>query len=450
MLFIERHAPVSLNHFAGNALAVSRVKQWALGFSLNQIGKPLLLHGPSGCGKSALARALAKQMNWALVVIDPPAPADKEKWERQLASAFSGSSLFGDSSLVLVEDIDSWAAAKARTAITILINRLEAARVPVILTAIDPYERSLSALRSHCELVPMKAVNSADIDTVLARISKAERLTITAESLAAISSNASGDLRAAIGDLQADNPAATREHERSILERVRAHLRAPSLRASRMIQLSNLSERDTLKLYICENLPNEITDARDRADAYRRLSRADVFDGRIRRSQYWGFLRYSSDLMGWGVASCRRHPSAAFVNYSFPSYIQKMGATKSRRALRRSLAEKISPKTHTTTKRAADFIPLLMAQASALSARSAAALSGMALQIQSDAPPSPQASPATPPATSAAYLPLISYYSIDDDELAGLLEMAPSNLGKATSSTRAKKAKSAPKKNSTL
>ncbi len=413
MLWTQTHAPDNLSSFAGNKEAVSRAKQWALGFSLKKSAKPLLLHGPSGCGKSALARSLAKQMNWNIINLDPPAPDEKERWERQAASAFSGSSLFGDLSLVLVEDIDSWAAAKARSAITLLINHLSSASVPVILTAIDPYERSLSALRTHCEMVPLKAVNSSDMDGVLSNIAASEKIVLSAEQIKTIASNASGDLRAAISDLQAHNLLAAREHDRSLLERVRAYIRAPNLKASRAIGLTNLYDRDTLKLYICENLPNEIVDAHDRAEGYNRLSRADVFDGRIMRRQYWGYLRYSSDLMGWGVASARRHPSAAFINYAFPSYIQKMGATKSRRSLRKHLSAKISARTHTTTRRAADFIPLVQAQAVSLSASSASAQA------------------------------LSAYYSFDEDELAGLLEAAPSSMGKPTSPAPAAKTKTA-------
>ncbi len=400
MLWTQSHAPASLNSFAGNKEAVTRAKQWALGFSLAARGKPLLLHGPSGCGKSALAKALAKQMNWNVISLDPPAPDEKERWEKQAASAFSGSSLFGDRSLILVEDIDSWAAAKARSAITILINHLSSASVPIILTAIDPYDRSLSALRTHCELLQLRAVNSSDMEGVLSRISQAEKISLSAEQLKTIVSNAAGDLRAAISDLQAHNLLAAREHDRSLLEKVRAYIRSPNLKASRAIGLTNLSDRDTLKLYICENLPNEIPDAHDRAEGYNRLSRADVFDGRIMRRQYWGYLRYSSDLMGWGVASARRHPSAAFVSYMFPSYIQKMGATKSRRTLRKALSAKISVRTHTTSRRAADFIPLVQAQAATFDTSS----------------PGSQA--------------LCAYYSFDEDELAGLLEAAPSSMTK--------------------
>lgn len=414
MLWTQSYAPSSLDSFAGNKEAIARAKQWALGFSLGKPSKPLLLYGPSGCGKSALARALAKQMNWSIIPLDPPAPEEKERWERQASAAFSGSSLFGDPSLVLVEDIDSWSAAKARAAITILISHLSSTPAPVILTALDPYERSLSALRTHCELLQLKAVNSSDMGAVLSRIVGAEKTDLSAEQLKLIVSNAAGDLRAAIGDLQAHNLFATREHERSLLERVRAYLRAPSLKASRAINLTNLSDRDTLKLYICENLPNEITDAADRAEGYGRLSRADVFDGRIMRRQYWGYLRYSSDLMGWGVASARRHPSAAFIPYAFPSYIQKMGATKSRRALRKQLSAKISARTHTMTGRAADFIPLVQAQAAMLSA------------------------------SPGGVLTLSSYYSFDEDETAGLLELAPSSMGKPARPAAAAKTKTHP------
>ncbi len=388
MLFCQRHAPASLGLFAGNQSAVSRVQQWALGFSLGKSGKPLLLHGPPGCGKSALASALAAQMEWNLVVISPPNEAEKERWEQNLSSAFSGLTLFGTSNLVLVEDVDTWSASKARSAITTLIPYLDEARLPVLLTANDAYDRSLSSLRTHCELLPLKAVNSSDIIGVLSRISKAESLTITDDEIRSLASNANGDLRAAISDLQARNMTASRERSKVVYEQVRSAMRAPTLNATRLLQIP-LAERDTLKLYICENIPAERPDPSDRAAAYARLSRADIFDGRIRRRQYWGYLRYSSDLMLWGVASTRLHPGPVFVPYAFPSYIQRMGATKAKRALRKTLSAKIAGRVHITTLRARDFIPLLQAQGQK----------------------------SEPAATALAV-----YYQFDEDEMAGLLE----------------------------
>lgn len=407
MLFSQKYAPASLEHFAGNKEAVLRAKQWALGFSLNSRGKPLLVHGPPGCGKSALARALAKQLDWSIISIQPPEPDQKDRWDATLASAFSGTSLFGLSTLVLVEDIDTWAASKSRSAITTLIAQLSDPHLPVLLTANDPYDRSLSSLRSHCELLALKAVNSSDISSVLRKMSEAEHLVISDDELKSIASNANGDLRAAISDLQARNPAASRERSKLVFEQVRAAFRSPTLRATRNLQIS-LAERDTVKLYISENMPAERPDLSDRAIGYNRLSRADVFDGRIRRHQYWGYLRYSSDLMLWGVSASRIHAGPAFVPYAFPSYIQKMGASKSRRALRASLSSKISPMVHTTTRRARDFIPLLQAQ-------TAAGLS----------------------------VPLSLYYHLDEEESAGLAEMSMLSAAKASNDGAAPKKKPA-------
>ena len=423
MLFTTGYAPKDLEHFAGNKEAVLRAKQWALGFSLHSRTKPLLIHGPPGCGKSALASTLASQMDWTVISILPPDPDQKERWETTLASAFSGSSLWGANTLVLVEDIDTWAASKSRPAITSLIAHLSDPRLPVLLTANDAYERSLSALRSHCELVAMKAVNSSDIAAVLQRIQQAESAnnkqfsSVSDDDLRAIASNANGDLRAAISDLQARNPAASRERSKLVFEQVRAAFRSPTLRATRSLSIS-LSDRDTVKLYISESIPAERPDPHDRAAAYRMLSRADIFDGRIRTRQYWGYLRYSSDLMLWGVSSTRLHPGPAFVPYSFPSYIQKMGASKSKRALRTALSSKISPITHTTTRRARDFIPLLQAQAAA-----------------------------------GLTLPLGLLYHLDEEEQAGLMEMSPTTARLSAASgtplkrsTAAKTAAPRPKK----
>jgi replication factor C large subunit len=168
-------------------------------------------------------------------------------------------------------------------------------------------------------------------------------------------------------------------------------MRSQTLASARSIQVP-ISERDTFKLYLAENLPAEFIGVHERAAAFARLSRADVFDGRIKSRQYWGYLRYSSDLLFWGIASIRSKPPSGFVPYAFPSFIQKMGISKSRRSLRKALCNKIAKKLHTTTRRAIDFLPLLSLQG--------------------------HIHPASLPS-------LASYYELDEEEVAGLLELSP-------------------------
>jgi len=245
--------------------------------------------------------------------------------------------------------------------------------------------------------------------------------------------------------LQASNGASSREREKGLFELVRACFKSPTYKSTRHLDLGPLFERGTLKLYVLENMPSELRDPSDLVRGMERLSRSDIFDGRIRTRQYWGFLRYSSDLLTWGVSSERRHPSVSFVPYAFPSYIQKMGATKSKRALHKALSSKISVRTHTTTRTSREFIPLLQAQAAVKQEAKVEALDALG-------EPSASAPAVTVPPHLSAPLALQAYYSFDDEELAGLMGVSPDSLASkkkepAESKEAApKKAKGRPKK----
>ncbi|MFA5107929.1 MAG: AAA family ATPase [Candidatus Micrarchaeia archaeon] len=401
MLWTQKFAPQKLSDIAGNKDAIFRLRQWALGFGLGKKQKPILLYGPTGCAKTAIAHALAQELSFEAINLLPPAKEEYEKWEHRMQEAFSGSSLFGSSTLVIIDDIDNWKLSKIRGVVPKLTSLLKTGNVPVILSAQDAYDRAIATLRPYCELVQLKSINNTDILSTLSKISDAEKLAISKSTLQQISINCKGDLRAAINDLQAKNAGASREQSKQQFEILRACFRSPTYASTKGLDLGPLMERDSLKLYISENMPSELFDLADLTRGFERLSRADVFDGRIRTRQYWGYLRYSSSLVCWGISSERRHVKASFSPYSFPSYIRSMGATRAKRASLKSISQKIAPVLHVTTKRAGDFVPLIRAQAESFS-YSAQCVS----QMQ-------------------------KLYSLDDEELASLVGVAPDKIKSA-------------------
>lgn len=390
MLWSEQYAPSKFSDFAGNSDAVSKVRHFALEWGRGSRQKPICLFGPPGIGKTTLAKIAASEAGWEPLIFSPSESADAEKWKKTISSALSGSSLFGAAPMVILESADSWSSAGSRGAVSALSSLLRNVACPVIITASDWYDRSMMPLRYLADPVPMKPVNASDIEKALVKIAVQANAKIPPEFITAIARSCNGDIRAAINDLQGGNANASREKERAVFEIVRAALRSTNYKAAKSVGFGPLSDRDTIKLYVLENLPAEFPDVADRARAFSALSRADVFDGRIMRRQYWGYLRYSSDLALWGVASERLHPGAAFVPYAYPSYIQKMGATKAKRAQLKSSSLKIASKLHVTTFRAKVFFPLIAAQADAES--------------------------------------LSLYYGFEDEEVAALLGVAPESL----------------------
>jgi replication factor C large subunit len=341
MLWSEKYRPKDLSEFVGNPSAVEEVRKWAIEWERKKAGKPIMLAGPSGVGKSCLAYALAGTLGWEVIELN----ASDFRDERSVEKLFLGggaSSLFGKTRLMLVDDADSMAPSEDRGGLGAVAKAASAMAMPIIVTVEDAYDRKVAALRNYCARVDLKRINSATVEKVLRRIVKEEGAKISEEQLSAIAQNASGDLRSAINDLQGGNFASAREREKNVFDSVRSVLKGDNYLEGRQAAMSLSVDHDTFKLWIGENIPNEYEKKEDVALAFDRLSRADVFDGRIYRRQYWGLMRYSNDLMTAGVALSKQEKYHKFVNYAFPSYLRSMGASKGKRAVSKSIAGKIS------------------------------------------------------------------------------------------------------------
>ena len=112
-------------------------------------------------------------------------------------------------------------------------------------------------------------------------------------------------------------------------------------------------------MWVDENLSKEY-DNESLIKAYDKLSKADVYKGRILRRQYWRFLVYQSALMNVGIGLSKETKKVGFVDYKRPSRILKMWIAKQRNTKRRNIAEKFASKTHISKKKAYQELPVLV------------------------------------------------------------------------------------------
>jgi hypothetical protein len=87
------------------------------------------------------------------------------------------------------------------------------------------------------------------------------------------------------------------------------------------------------------------------------LATADLYRGRIRRSQDWTLTRYVIDFMTAGVAMAREKTTpAGFVPLRFPERIKMLSKTRSERQLQGQIGLKIKKRCHISANRAAKEI----------------------------------------------------------------------------------------------
>ncbi|MGN1045043.1 MAG: replication factor C large subunit [Candidatus Methanomethylophilaceae archaeon] len=381
----EKYRPKSLDDIVGNPQAVNDLRGWAA--SWNQ-GRPrfkaAVLMGSPGIGKTSSAVALANDMGWGLVEMNA---SDQRTADaiRSVALRASYSDTFSDTGefltsasggrkLIVLDEADSLFGNADRGAVPAIVELIRETRQPVILIVNDFYalSRKSSAIKSETQQISFKRPVPASIVKALRRIAVSEGIEAEDTALAAIAANSNGDMRAAVRDLEslcagrdriteADTAElSNRIVRKSIYDLMFNVFRKNSPSDARRMMMDIDEDADTVMLWIDENLPYEFRERGDLVRGYERLSRADIFMGRIMKRQYYGFLRYAGDMMTMGVASAKRSSHVNRERIRPPSYLSKMSRSKGIRATKRSTCLKLSEYMHNSTKRIAqDVVPSL-------------------------------------------------------------------------------------------
>jgi replication factor C large subunit len=388
----EAYRPQTLADVIGNGPSVKKLRDWAQQW----VGgapetKAVILAGPPGTGKTSAALALARDMGWQAIELNASDARNAERI-RRVATAGAMHQTFGADGafhqhtdaeagrkLIILDEADnlyermsgeSAAGGKAGIGGTDLGDRGGKAQIiatiretkqPIVLIVNELYELqkgSGAALRSLAETMKWQRVNVRSIPRALANIAKAEGIVVDPAVLDAIAQNASGDLRAAVRDLQslcAGRTHVTLQHLEStgyrdntgtVFDAVRHILKGTRLRdLRREINVLDVTPAD-LVLWVDENLGKEYQHPEDLMRGYEMLAKADRFLGRAQRTQNYRLWAYASDLSTAGVMTARQHEYRKFVPFGFPQWLSKMSRSRGARQLKDSLAVALGRATH--------------------------------------------------------------------------------------------------------
>lgn len=358
-MILSHKTPAALAGLIGNSDALSAAKKWAEEWQAGAGQKPLLVYGPPGIGKTALAHVIASEMGWQLFEFNASDLRDVESVEQILSNAVSSSSLFGSLRIILIDDVDAISGREERGGAAAIAKVLASPSQPIILTAHNLYDKKLQAIRGYCTPIEFRRVHAASLAKLVRETAKEHGISLPQEALERIAAGAGGDVRAALNDLQGMNPHSHRDTEKGIFDVLRTILKSEKYAEARNAVFSSETDHDSLKLWVAHNIPAEYEKPFDIAEAYGALSRADIFDGRIKRNQYYGYLRYSNDLLSAGVALAKASPYHKYSPLGFPDYLREMGASKGSRALRKAVLLKISRLCHCSPYQAQSYLATL-------------------------------------------------------------------------------------------
>ncbi len=358
---IHRYVPKTAKEIFGQDENIKKLKNFIVNFAKEKKNSALI-YGPSGVGKTCSAYAIANELGLEIIEVNASDFRNAEQINQKIGNAIKQQSLFARGKIILVDEIDGLSGREDRGGIQALLKLIESSPYPLILTATNPFDNKFSSLRGKSNLIEFEQLDHLAVFRVLKRVCDYEKIKYDDGVLKILSRRSGGDARAAINNLQAlayEKKELTEESLEELSERNKTDSIMTAL--NKIFKTTDLKiaisafdnvEEDLNEqfLWIDENLPKEYTNPEELAGAYEMLSKADVFNRRIRRWQHYRFLIYINALITAGIASAKNDKYKALVEYKPTGRILKLWWASQKAAKKKDIAEKIASKTHTSKK----------------------------------------------------------------------------------------------------
>ena len=358
---IRKYIPKTEKDIIGQEENLKQLKNFILNFK-NQKKNSALIYGPSGTGKTCSVYAIANEIGFEVIEVNASDFRNAEQINQKVGNAIKQQSLFAKGKVILVDEIDGLSGREDRGGIQAITKLIQDSAYPIILTATNPFDNKFSSLRSKSNMIEFKALDYMSVFNILKKICENEKIKHEDVVLKALSRRAGGDARAAINDLQ-NLTQGKNELTKESLEELSDRNKTDSI----MTALNKIFKTTDLKiavsafdnveedlneqlLWIDENLPKEYTKPQELAKAYDMLSKADVFNRRIRRWQHYRFLVYINALITAGIAAAKNEKYKNLVEYKPTGRILKIWGANQRIAKKKDIAGKIASRTHSSKK----------------------------------------------------------------------------------------------------
>ncbi|NPA70624.1 MAG: replication factor C large subunit [Crenarchaeota archaeon] len=377
VLWVEKYRPRRLSEIVDIEEAKKKVVEWIKQWLSGKIPekKAILLVGPPGVGKTTLAHAVANEFGLEVLELNASDVRTGERLRQIIGKAMKEASLFGfRGRLILLDEVDGLHAREDAGGLSAIIELVQETRWPIIMTANNPWDPKFKQLREIAEVIQIKPLSEDDIVLVLRRICNAEGIKCEEDALRLIAKASGGDLRAAINDLQSvaqGKKVLTKEDVLRLSDRAHQYdmyrILDKAFRIKRMDEVRQITflpsfDWEAFFPWAAENVaivyekyPTAM------ADAYDNLSMADVFRGRILRTQEWELMPYMTELMVGGIALVKNKPSLPrFIRFQFPQKLLILSRTKELREQREAFINRLRLTLHVSSRIiTTEYLPLI-------------------------------------------------------------------------------------------
>lgn len=367
-MWAEKYRPETLEEYRGASNQKEELSEWAENWE--QGDKPVLLHGPAGTGKTSLVEVLANELGYELVETNASDVRTKSKLKSELKEATRQASFFGSQKLILIDEVDGMGRSD-RGGTQELNEIVDESRFPVVMTANDAYDSKIRTLRNKSEMIEIGSVHTNSINAHLKQILEEEGIEYEEKAVKRIARQAGGQMRSAINDLESvargrDRLEAGdltslgyRDSEKDVFEALKMVFKTETAETANRATDNLDEDAETFMQWLRENVPREYQESGDVMDAYDWLSKADIFNGRIRKTQNWKLLKYVYMLSTVGVALGKDEKYEGWTKYQYPSKIQQMGSSRAARNRLETIGKKVGEKLHVSVEKSKQMMPFL-------------------------------------------------------------------------------------------
>lgn len=367
-MWVQKYRPESLSEYRGASSEKKELKEWAE--SWEQGDGAVLLHGQAGTGKTSLVQALAKDLGWELVETNASDVRTKKKLKEELKEATRQASFLGSNKLILIDEVDGMSGNSDRGGVKEIGKIIDETRFPIVMTANDAYDQSIRSLRSKAKNIELGSVHTNSIAAFLRDILDEEGIEYDKGVPKRIARQSGGQMRSAINDLEAAargkkrlekedlKVIGQRDNRQEIFDALKIIFKTKSLSNANQATENLEEDADTFLQWVRENVPREYKKTDDLARAYHWLSKADLFNGRIRKRMNWKLLKYVYDFSTIGVALAKEEKYDGWTKYQYPSKIRQMGQSMAARKKLDSISGKMGDKLHLSKRNVKASLPL--------------------------------------------------------------------------------------------
>jgi replication factor C large subunit len=365
-----KHKPLSLKDVVGHAEGKEKLLAWIKSWDKGAPAKrAVFVYGPPGIGKTVTIEALAKDLGMELVEKNASDYRTEDAIQRFAGLASQYGSLFGGYRLILLDELDGITGAEDRGGVGAISKIVREAQCPMVLIANDAWDTRFVALRSYCLMLEFKKPPAGEVARHLARICAGEGINADEAALKFIAQRSEGDVRSAVNDLQAlaagrskltyDDVSWLAYRDRkdvifSVLRHVFYSKTADG--AKRAVDMADV-DPDMMFQWVYENAPYHLKDPLDLVMGMDALAKADLYRGRVARTQDWKLSRYVVDFMTAGVAMARvRTGSVGWVPFRFPEKLRMLSRSRAERAMENEIGARIKRRMHVSVRVAAKEI----------------------------------------------------------------------------------------------